>query len=172
VTLRGTRLVAALMLAVVALDQLTKAWVRSAYALGEGTPVIDGVLWLTRVHNTGAAFGMLKGCQWLLAVFAVVVLLAIAWTVSRVKDLHPLVVTGLGLVAGGASGNLIDRVVLGGVTDFIDLGWFPVFNVADIALDVGVALVIVWLLFIDGRAHRSSARDAEGAAHPEAGQGE
>lgn len=166
--LRGTRLVGALGVVVVVLDQLTKAWVRDAYALGEGTPLIDGVVWLTRVHNTGAAFGMLRGKQWLLAAFAVVVLVAIGWIVARVKHLHPLVGVGLGLVAGGAAGNLIDRVVLSGVTDFIDFGWFPVFNVADIALDVGVALIVIWLLFFDGREHAAQPASHRGA--PTTGQ--
>ena len=133
--------------AIVVADQATKALARSSLALNQSVPVIDGVFWLTRVHNTGAAFGMLRGAQWFLVGTSLVVLAGIVWAMVRVHPRSPLVRTGLALVAGGAVGNLIDRVVLGGVTDFFDAGWFPVFNVADIALDVGVALIVVWLLF-------------------------
>lgn len=142
---------------VVVADQVTKAIARSSLALNDSVPVIDGVLWLTRVHNTGAAFGILRGQQWLLIAVASLVLAVIAWTVVKVPLQSGLVRAGLALVFGGAVGNLIDRVVLGGVTDFFDLGWFPVFNVADIALDVGVALIVVWLLF--SRDHRAAAAE-------------
>lgn len=157
---------AATVATVVAIDQVTKAIVRASLTLNDSIPVIDGVFWLTRVRNTGAAFGVLRGQQWLLITVAFVVLGVIAWTVVRVRPGSWLVRTGLALVAGGTVGNLIDRLVLGGVTDFFDLGWFPVFNVADIALDVGVALIVVWLLF--SRDHRrdqvaeASAEDAPG----------
>ena len=138
---------AATAVTVIVLDQVTKALARSALALNDAVPVVDGVFWLTRVHNTGAAFGILRGQQWLLVGVATVVLAAITWVMFRVPLRSALVRTGLALVAGGTVGNLIDRVALGGVTDFFDLGWFPVFNVADIALDVGVVLIVVWLLF-------------------------
>lgn len=154
---------------VVLLDQLTKALVRGNFALGESVPVIDGVLWLTRVRNTGAAFGLLRGWQWLLVAIAFVVLGAVTWALVRLKPESRVARTALALIAGGALGNLIDRVASGGVTDFFDLGWFPVFNVADIALDVGVALLVVWLLF--GSEHRSDGSDA-GAPAPEGGPGE
>ncbi|MBN2847458.1 MAG: signal peptidase II [Coriobacteriia bacterium] len=150
---------AATAAAVVVIDQVTKQIVRSSLALNESVSVVDGLLWLTRVHNTGAAFGMLKGQQWLLIGTSVIVLAAIGWAIVRVKPESPLMRTALALVTGGAIGNLIDRIVAGGVTDFFDLGWFPIFNVADIALDVGVALIVLWLLFSKEHHHHEVADD-------------
>lgn len=138
---------AATVFIVVVIDQVTKAVVRASLTLNDSIPVIDGVFWLTRVRNTGAAFGMFRGQQWLLIGVAFVVLGVIAWTLVRVRPESWLVRTGLALVTGGTIGNLIDRVALGGVTDFFDLGWWPVFNAADVALDVGVVLIGIWLLF-------------------------
>lgn len=147
---------------VIVLDQVTKALARSALALNDAVPVIDGVFWLTLVHNTGAAFGILRGQQWLLVGVATVVLAVITWVMLRVPLRSSLAHTGMALVAGGTVGNLIDRVVLGGVTDFFDLGWFPVFNVADIALDVGVVLIVIWLLF--GHENRTASDEASDEA--------
>lgn len=144
---RRVALLAMTTLAIVAVDQITKALVRSSFELGESHPVVPGVLWLTRVHNTGAAFGMFRGQQWFLIAVAVVVLGAIGWVIVRVRPASPIARVALAMIAAGALGNLIDRAVLGGVTDFLDLGWFPVFNVADMSLDVGVALIVWWLLF-------------------------
>ena len=149
--------------AIVVADQATKALARSSLALNQSVPVIDGVFWLTRVHNTGAAFGMLRGAQWFLVGTSLVVLAGIVWAMVRVHPRSPLVRTGLALVAGGAVGNLIDRVVLGGVTDFFDAGWFPVFNVADIALDLGVALIVGWLLLSHEHEHDDAGAAAVGS---------
>lgn len=132
---------------VVAADQVSKAVVRDRMVVGESLPVIDGAFWLTHVENTGAAFGMLRGQQWLLIATAVLMLAVVAYVMLRVRPADPWVHFSLSLVTGGAIGNLIDRVASGAVTDFFDLGWFPVFNVADIALDVGVAILVVVLLF-------------------------
>ena len=147
---------AATAAAVVVIDQITKEIVRSSLALNESVPVVDGLLWLTRVHNTGAAFGILRGQQWLLIGTSLIVLTAIGWAIVRVRPESLLMRTALALVTGGAIGNLIDRVVYGGVTDFFDLGWFPIFNVADIALDVGVALIVLWLLFSKEHHHEAA----------------
>ncbi len=157
---------AAVGAAVLALDQLSKAHVRADFAIGESTPLVDGFISLTRVHNTGAAFGIFPGRQYLLAAISVVVLVAIAVYVVRARPSNTLVRWGLTLVTSGALGNLIDRVLLGGVTDFFDLGWFPVFNVADIALDVGVALLVVHLLFGRHEAGAEGASDDRPAAIP------
>lgn len=157
-TRRRALVFAATATTVIAADQVTKAVVRSTPGLGEPVPVIDGLLWFTHVHNTGAAFGMFKDQRILLVGVGVLVLAAIGWVLVRMRPQSPLAHTGLALIAGGAVGNLIDRVVFGGVTDFFDLGWFPVFNVADIALDVGVALIVVWLLF--SRDHHDEVADA------------
>ncbi len=159
-TRRHVVLFSAVMTVIIAADQVTKTIVRSAFRVGESQPVIDGVLWLTHVHNRGAAFGVLKGQQWLLVSVAALVLVAIGYVFVRVAPRSPGAVVALALVAAGAAGNLIDRAVFGGVTDFLDLGWFPVFNVADIALDVGVAMLVWWLLFSSEHRAAGSAESA------------
>ncbi|MDP2300283.1 MAG: signal peptidase II [Coriobacteriia bacterium] len=149
---------------VVVIDQVTKAIVRASLTLNDSIPVIDGVFWLTRVRNTGAAFGMFRGQQWLLISVGFVVLGVVAWTLARVRPESWLVRWGLALVTGGAIGNLIDRVFLGGVTDFFNLGWWPVFNVADISLDIGVVLIVVWLLFSRDHREAPASEDTSGEA--------
>lgn len=154
----------AVVAVVVAADQVSKAVVRDSLELFEQVPVFDGVLWLTRVHNTGAAFGILRGQQWLLIATAILMVTAVVYAMVRVRPASPWARTALALVTGGAIGNLIDRVVLGGVTDFFDLGWFPVFNIADIALDVGVAILVFVLLAGDEHLLSHRVHDDSGAA--------
>lgn len=146
-TKRRALLFATTTLGVIVLDQVTKALVRSSMRIGESHRVIDGVLWLTHVNNTGAAFGMFRGYQWLLIIIAALVLGVIAYVAWHLRPQSLLARTALALIAAGAAGNLIDRALLGGVTDFVDFGWWPVFNVADMSLDIGVAILVWWVLF-------------------------
>lgn len=161
-TARRALLFAATALGVIGADQVTKALVRASMRIGESHAIISGVLWLTRVRNTGAAFGMFKGQRPVLVVVAVVVLAAIVYVATHLRPDSALARTALALIAAGAAGNLIDRVILGGVTDFLDLGWWPVFNVADMALDIGVALLVWWVLF----GHEKAGEAAEGSEAP------
>lgn len=137
--------------ALVGLDQLTKALVRGNIAQGEHITLIPGVVGLTYVRNTGMAFSALSGWTGLLALgsLAVSVLLVIAMWVDYFHGTAQTVL--LALVLGGAVGNLIDRAALGYVTDMIEVLFFsfPVFNVADSCICVGVALLAVWVLFFD-----------------------
>jgi len=158
----GTVLATGLLVVVV--DQAAKAHVRGSLAVGESRPLIEGFLDLTHVTNTGAAFGMLPGRVGVFIATSLLVLAAIGWVFWRFKPEGTHLPASLGLVAGGAVGNLIDRVVAGRVTDFFDLGWFPVFNIADIALDVGVGLLVVWLLF---GAHEAKVETIVGEDEPE-----
>ena len=128
-------------------DQITKCFVLRSFAPGESLPVIRHVLHLTYVQNTGAAFGLFKGQQLL---FIGVSLLIIIWIVRELAARRPLassMVWGCALVLGGALGNLIDRVRLGYVVDFIDLRVWPVFNVGDSAITIGVTLLVWHSLF-------------------------
>ncbi len=149
--------------AIVILDQVTKAMVRSRYELFDGTTVIPGFFNLTRVHNTGAAFGMLNGIEFpfktlVLSIVAAAALVGLGVFAATLPAVQWLSRWGLALIIGGAAGNLIDRITLGYVTDFVDLYWqgwhFWAFNVADAAITVGVALMILDMLPI-GR-HRVS----------------
>jgi signal peptidase II len=143
-------------LLVVAADQLSKMWIRSNLATGESLPA-TWLFRLTRVHNTGAAFGLFPDQSFALTIvglIGVVVLLLFALLISpRFPPLDSrLGKTALGLVLGGTVGNLIDRLNpnLNGVTDFIRIGIWPAFNVADSAVVIGVILVAYSLLFLTG----------------------
>jgi signal peptidase II len=135
------------MLLVLVLDQLSKLWVVHSFNPGESRAVWDQVFYLTYVQNQGAAFGMLPGKSWLFLIGALVVIVVLIIFNSRRPQPHGIqVITGL--IVAGAAGNLLDRVRLNYVVDFFDLGWWPVFNVADIAI-VGGAILLVVILFRD-----------------------
>ncbi|HUP28035.1 MAG TPA: signal peptidase II [Chloroflexia bacterium] len=139
-------------------DQLTKAWATANISSHEVRPVIEGFLRLRYTENTGAAFGLFQGWTGALSILAVAVVLAIVASAQRVGNGSRLSMLALGLVTGGALGNLADRVRLGYVVDFIEahglranfnntIYTFPVFNVADSAISVGVVLLVVTLFF-------------------------
>ena len=133
----------------IVLDQLTKIWARSELTLGRPSKVIDGFWDWELAENPGAAFSMFSDgtARWLLAAIATVAIIAIGWMIARTQPQQRLQRLALGLVAGGALGNLIDRVGLGVVTDFVRWRWhahrWPIFNVADVALVVGAGLIII-----------------------------
>ncbi len=150
--LSSRRLEVIVAVTVVILDQITKALVRPALALHESREVIPGFLDLTRVHNTGAAFGMLNGVDLpfktvILSVVALIALAGVAWYAATVPIGDRLARIGIAGVLGGAIGNLIDRARFGAVVDFLDFYWrayhWPAFNVADSAITIGVALLIL-----------------------------
>lgn len=124
-----------------ALDQISKLAVRTLMEEGSFLALIPGVLHLTRVHNYGAAFGFLNYRVSLFIVLSAIVSLAIAVFGRRYAAGRRLMAWGLGLLLGGALGNLVDRLWFGRVTDFIDFRFWPVFNLADIAIVAGVVLV-------------------------------
>ena len=139
-------LVAVIIAVVTALDQLSKAWAREALAAGSMT-FIPGVLDFRLTFNTGAAFSIGQGKGLIFALVAAAVVVFIFVLVWREPDLPLPMVCSLACVAGGGLGNMIDRVVEGQVTDFIATTFinFPVFNVADSFVTVGVILSIIFL---------------------------
>lgn len=132
-------------------DQLTKAWVRS-YAEGYSF-FSTGLFQLIHSRNTGAAFGVFQGYSFVLTVVSLIVIFSILllvlffWRRWYIFD-NLLARAALGLYFGGAIGNLIDRLRFGSVTDFIDFHFWPVFNVADASMTVGVILFLYSLLFL------------------------
>lgn len=135
----------AVALVVVLLDQATKRWAVSALADGDVTSVVPGYLVFSFVRNTGSAFGMFTGSAPVLAAIAVAVVVLLGYSIMKGNGRigHPAV---LGLLLGGVVGNLIDRVSLGYVVDFIELQWrghniWPVFNIADSAITVGAVIL-------------------------------
>lgn len=133
---------------VVIFDQITKVILRETLELGDRE-------WLTEffafshVANDGGAFGVFGGQNTVLAVSAVVAIGVVAIYYFFPPMNHWLVRSGLALILGGAIGNLLDRIYQGHVTDFIDFIHFPAFNVADAAINVGVAAIVIALLFSD-----------------------
>ncbi len=137
-------------LLVVAADQLSKIWIRSNLATGESLPE-TGFFRLTHVQNTGAAFGLFQGQSFALTIVALIGIVAILLFVFLFSRRFPFLDTGLGkpalaLVLGGTVGNLVDRLCVGYITDFIDIGIWPAFNIADSAITVGIILFAYSLL--------------------------
>ncbi len=151
--------------AVIVADQLTKAYIVGNFDLYEVLEVLP-VLEITRLHNTGAAFSLLAGAsgwqRWFFIGLGVVVSAGIIyWLRSLPRGSAPWLPAALTLVMGGALGNVIDRVAHGHVVDFLHFHWqghyFPAFNVADSAITVGAALLIIDAL-LEGRRARQKAR--------------
>ena len=139
------------------LDQVTKLLVMLKLPLGSQVPLISGLLNLVHIHNKGAAFGLLSGWSaefaWLFFVATTgLVLGVLGYLLWRLPDDHWPAALGYSLILTGALGNLIDRVRLGEVVDFIDVYWgryhWPAFNVADSLVCVGTA-VLVWVIIRD-----------------------
>ncbi|HEX9759530.1 MAG TPA: signal peptidase II [Candidatus Acidoferrales bacterium] len=153
-------------LAVVASDQATKLavefWTPESYL----REVIPGFFNLVHRHNRGVAFGMLSQFDWpwlgpLLIVFALAAVGFIAWLLATGRAGGWRSVWGLALLAGGAAGNVIDRLLHGGVIDFLEFHWrqyyYPAFNVADTAIVVGAGLVMLELIFDKGHSKEGEA---------------
>ncbi len=138
-----------LLAACVAGDQLLKGWVVTHLAVGESAPLLPGVVQLTRLHNTGAAWSSFSGKTGLLAAVTIVLMLAVAWLLVKRTVRHPLGVTAGVLVLGGGIGNVIDRVCRGYVVDMLDLQFvdYPIFNLADCFVVIGVVLGAAYYLW-------------------------
>ena len=133
-------------LGVFVLDQATKAWLRATLPLNETIPLWPGVFHITHTQNTGAAFSLLRGATPLLIVTAILVIAGLLIAQHRAgRRLPPLLGLALALPLGGALGNLLDRLRHGYVTDLLDFRLinFPIFNVADSAITVGI-LLLAW----------------------------
>ena len=129
---------------VLLLDQISKYLVASSMTLGSSIPVIPGVFELTYIQNTGAAWGILADKQLLLQIFTALLMagIIIYAAVCR-KKMTKLELLSLGSILGGGLGNFISRVVSGYVVDFFNIQIIPVFNVADIGITVGCALLVI-----------------------------
>lgn len=136
--------------AVIALDQYTKWVVRQNLAFGESWMPLDWLSPYARIlhwYNTGVAFGLFQNGNTIFTILATLVSLAIIYYFSKVPAEDWTLRLAMGLQLGGALGNLIDRILIGHVTDFISVGTFPVLNIADASISVGVAVLVlgVWL---------------------------
>lgn len=146
------------------LDQLTKWYIRHTFGLYESVTVIDSVFHITHVRNAGGAFGLLNqgNHAWRLPFFVAVSCIAVGVLLAFVRRIHPgqrWLLLALGAILGGALGNLVDRMVAGEVTDFLDFHWhgyyWPAFNVADSCISVGMVILLFYSLVVrdDGSDH-------------------
>ncbi len=136
-----------LFLLVLVADQYTKLAITQDFFLGQSVPVLKGIFNLTYVQNTGGAFGIMRNSTNLFIVISIVVILFIIYFLIKEekKDIYVQII--FSLVLGGAISNLIDRLRLGFVVDFIDFQVWPVFNIADAAITVGMVLLLIRILF-------------------------
>lgn len=136
--------------AILILDQATKLYVDTNFRLHESVPVIPGFFHLTYVRNKGAAFGILADSAFRVPFFitvSLVAMLGILWYIKSIQSSQRVAIFALSLIFSGALGNLIDRIRLGEVIDFLDVFWrsyhWPAFNVADSAITIGVTLLLI-----------------------------
>ena len=146
-----------LLAACVAGDQLLKWWVTAHLEMGQSAPLVQ----LTRLHNTGAAWSSFSGKTGLLAIVTIVLMLAVAWLLVKKIVRHPLGVTAGVLILGGGIGNVIDRVCRGYVVDMFDLQFisYPIFNLADCFVVVGVILGAVYYLWFYDKYDKKEPKD-------------
>lgn len=128
-------------------DQLTKWAVQHWMQLHQSIPMPGGFWALTYVHNTGGAFSIFKGQNTLFITFGLVVTACLLYSLRHADSLGRINATAFGLILGGAVGNLIDRIRFGWVVDFIDFRVWPVFNIADSGITVGIGLLLWTLMF-------------------------
>lgn len=132
---------------IIVLDQLSKYWINATMALGESIEIIPNFFRLTNVHNTGAAWSIFEGKMIFFYLITIVFLIAMVYFYRTSEDADTFTKLGMILMMAGAVGNFIDRLALQYVRDFFDFLLleynFPVFNIADISLCIGVALIIL-----------------------------
>lgn len=147
-----------IFLFIIALDQITKILITSAFSLGQEKVIIPKILAFTYVRNEGAAFGLLSGARIFFIIFTIAVLIGAVYYIVKLRPRSPLEKTALAFIAGGAVGNFIDRAAFGYVRDFIMTKFidFPVFNIADCFVCIGAALYVLYA-FLDSSRNESGA---------------
>ena len=143
----STGLALALALSVFLIDQVSKRLIQDSLRPGESIPVVSGVLRISYTRNDGGAFGILGGQSGLLLIGSAVAVAVVLWMLLHGPPARATAL-GCGLILGGAAGNLLDRLTAGDVVDFLDLEFWPlqewpVFNAADVAIVLGVALLFL-----------------------------
>jgi len=144
-----------LPIVIVIVDQITKAMVRARLPVYSSVTIVPGLVDFTHVPNTGAAFGLLSAADFpfktaLIAIIATGAMVSVGLYAAKLAHHQLFARTGLALIIGGAAGNLIDRITVGSVVDFVDVYWrthhFWAFNVADSAITIGVTMMILDML--------------------------
>lgn len=154
-------------LALIAVDQLTKYYIMSNFSLGQSADFIKGLIDIVYIHNEGAAWGMLSGKTWILVTFTTVAMAFCGYLLWKYGRENKLMLIGLSLVVSGGIGNLIDRIFRNGkVIDFLHFEFwpeFPVFNVADCAIVLGVGFLILYFVIDTVNEHKLKKSGQENA---------
>lgn len=152
-------------LVIVVVDRVLKIWVARSMVVGQSITVIPHVFWITYILNSGAAFSLLRHSTFLFVIVAFVLLIGVGYVAWRVRELSGRAIWGLGLLAGGATGNLWDRLISGRVIDYLHVRFWAVFNLADSAIVVGMIL-LVWEYWRrqDGERDAKTPRSSGGAS--------
>jgi len=128
-------------------DQLLKRYIVSVLPLGTSIPVVPGIFHITYIQNPGAAFGILENQQTFFIVIGVAILAVAGYFYPRLQQETAWIRYGAAMLLGGAVGNLIDRIWIGRVIDFLDFRIWPIFNLADIAIVCGVGCIMYAIIF-------------------------
>jgi len=136
---------------IVILDRVSKIIVQNNMQIGESIGVIPGFFHITYILNSGAAFGMLSGKRWFFIIISLIVIGGIIFFLNKVPKEHRAIRFCMGLIGGGALGNMYDRIFIGQVVDFLDFRvwpevWSYIFNIADSSLVVG-SILLAWLIY-------------------------
>lgn len=137
------------ILGILLADALLKLFIRRTMYCGQTIPIIDGIFSITYVQNRGAAFSLFAGRGPMIMAFTCIALCLAVWYMERHKDDHWTLLLALELIISGGMGNLIDRAALGFVTDMFDMHFWPVFNIADIAICVGCGFLVLYMFVFD-----------------------
>lgn len=138
-------------LGIIVLDQFVKYWITTHMLLGSSIPIIADILHITYILNPGAAFGILENQRYFFIAIAFAMIFFVFYLYPKIPKQFRLLRMGVILLVGGAAGNLVDRIRTGLVVDFIDFRIWPVFNIADIAIVVGVGIIIYSMLHTPSR---------------------
>lgn len=136
-----------LVLFIILFDQLIKYLVSSNMFLGQSIPIIPQIFHLTYILNPGAAFGILENQRYLFIIIATILIIAVIYFYKKIIQLSKFFQIGIALLFSGAIGNMIDRITIGKVIDYMDFRIWPVFNLADVAIVFGCIIIAFNLLF-------------------------
>lgn len=146
-----------IIIVIVALDQIVKKVVAGSMSLHQSIPVIGDFFQITYIHNRGAAFSMLEDFRILLIVLPLIFICAALYYITKRRETaKPMFMLSVSFIVAGGLGNLIDRLFFGYVVDYLDLQLFAVFNIADIFVCIGCGLLLIYVIFFDGKKAREA----------------
>ena len=139
-----------IILLIIVVDRIIKTWISSNMQIGESIPIINEFFHITYIHNEGAAFSLMEG-QWLVLILFPMMAIMVGLLILFIKrrKWNRVLLSSISLICAGGIGNLIDRVILGYVIDFFDFRVFPIFNIADISICIGCALLLIDTIILD-----------------------